>query len=291
MDKRSLTERGSDANERDQLSADLLIHVTGFFRDPAVFEHLSDKAVPGLVAAMSADRLLRVWVAGCSTGEEAFSLAITCLEAVEAAGSGARLQILASDVDPEAIATARAGFYPKDIEATVSPARLARFFVPEDGGWRVTSVLRDVIVFTAADLLSDPPFSKIDLVSCRNVLIYLAPEAQKHVVARCCFALRPGGLLLLGAAETPGQSDRCFAVEDKESRLWRRVGQSHPNDLHFAIGKREEAASPPAQTPVRRSALADLCRRIVLENYAPAAVLLNLQLECLYFLGPTKKIP
>ncbi|MDP2738667.1 MAG: chemotaxis protein CheB, partial [Pseudorhodobacter sp.] len=278
----------SDAEERAQLSADLLIHVTSFFRDLAVFDHLCAKAIPDLLAAMPADRPLRVWVAGCSTGEEAYSLAIICLEAMEAARSGARLQILASDVDPEAIVTARAGFYPKDIETAVSPERLARFFVPEEGGWRITSVLRDVIVFTVADLLTDPPFSKIDLVSCRNVLIYLGPEAQKRVVARCCFALRPGGLLLLGAAEMPGQSEGCFAVEDKAARLWHRVGQSHPRDLQFALGRRDEASAPDL-TPVRRSALADLCRRILLENYAPAAVLLNSQLECLYLLGPTEK--
>lgn len=279
----------SDPDERARLSADLLIHVTSFFRDTAVFEHLSATAIPGLVAAISSDRPLRIWVAGCSTGEEAYSLAILCHEALEAAGSKARLQILASDVDPEAIATARAGFYPKEIEGSISAARLARFFVAEDNGWRVTSTLRDVVVFTVADLLSDPPFSKIDLVSCRNVLIYLGPEAQKRVIARCCFALRQGGLLLLGAAEMPGASDGCFAIEDKDARLWRRVGQGHPGDLHFAIGKREEATALPGQTPVRRTVLADLCRRIVLETYAPAAVLVNAQMDCLYLLGPTEK--
>ena len=280
----------ADPEELAQLSADLLIHVTSFFRDPAVFEHLTTKALPDVLANLPSDRPLRVWVAGCSTGEEAYSLAMTCIEAVEAAGSSARVQILASDIDPEAVATARQGFYPKEIETAVSPARLARFFVAEDDGWRVTSALRDMIVFTVADLLSDPPFSKIDLVSCRNVLIYLGPEAQKRVIAKCCFALRPNGLLLLGTAEMPGPDDGCFAVEDKQARIWRRVGHNNPGDLHFAIGKREEDAaalnSPPA---LRRNALADLCRRIVLENYAPAAVLLNHRLECLYFLGPTEK--
>lgn len=279
----------ADAVERAQLAADLLIHVTSFFRDPAVFEHLSEKAIPGLVATLSGERPLRVWIAGCSTGEEAFSLAITCLEALEAAGSTVRLQVLASDVDPEAIATARAGFYSRDIESCVSAQRLARFFVFENGGWRVTAALRDVIVFTVADLLSDPPFSKIDLVSCRNVLIYLGPEAQKRVVARCCFALRPGGLLLLGAAEMPGQSDGCFTVEDKEARLWRRIGKSLPGDLHFVMGKREDASAVVQAQPLRRSALADLCRRVVLETYAPAAVLVNERLESLYMLGPTEK--
>jgi len=279
----------SDPEECDKLAADLLIHVTSFFRDPAVFETLSDKALPDLLAELPADRPLRVWVAGCSTGEEAYSLAMLCLEAMDAQGSGGRLQILASDLDPEAIATARAGFYPKEIEAAISPERLARFFVAEDGGWRVRSALRDVIVFTVADLLSDPPFSKIDLVSCRNVLIYLGPEAQKRVIARCCFALRPGGLLLLGTAEMPGPGDGCFTIEDKQARLWRRVGKSLPADLHFTMGKREEPSSAAALGQVRRSALADLCRRIVMEHYAPAAVLMNTRLEVLYLLGPTEK--
>ncbi len=277
----------SDRAECDHLAADLLIHVTSFFRDERVFEALSAKVIPDLLKTFPKGRPLRVWVAGCSTGEEAYSLAMLCLEAME--GSGGQLQILASDVDPEAIATARAGFYPKEIASAMSPERLARFFVPEGGGWRVTSALRDVIVFTVADLLSDPPFSKIDLVSCRNVLIYLGPEAQKRVIARCCFALRPGGLLLLGAAEMPGASDGCFAVENKESRLWRRVGKSLPADLHFGTEKREESALPTEHAPVRRSALADLCRRIVMEHYAPAAVLLNTRLEVLYLLGPTEK--
>lgn len=279
----------ADPEECSLLSMDLLIHVTSFFRDPAVFDHLSTNVFPALVADLSPDRPLRVWVAGCSTGEEAYSLAMICTEAMEAAGSSARLQILASDVDPEAIATARAGFFPHEIKDTVSAKRLARFFEVEGGGYRVTSALRDMIVFTVADLLSDPPFSKIDLVSCRNVLIYLGAEAQKRVIARCCFALRPGGMLLLGAAEMPGQADKCFAPEDKDARLWRRVGQSHPGDLHFAIGKREEAAAATNETPARRTALAELCRRFVLENYAPAAVLLNTRLECLYMLGPVEK--
>ena len=279
----------ADPDERAQLSADLLIHVTSFFRDPAVFAHLSANVVPGLVAGRSPDQPLRVWVAGCSTGEEAYSLAMTFIEVMEKAGVKGGLQILASDVDPDAIAMARAGFFPKEIESDVSPERLARFFVRENGGWRVRSSLRDLIVFTVADLLSDPPFSKIDLVSCRNVLIYLEPEAQKRVIARCCFALRQDGLLLLGSAEMPGQGDTCFAVADKAARLWRRVGKSNTGDMHLAIGKREAASPVPGQSSGRRGSLAELCRRLVLENYAPAAVLLNTQLECVYLLGPTER--
>jgi len=278
-----------DKAELAQLAADLLIHVTSFFRDPAVFDHLSKTALPDLIASLSAGRALRVWVAGCSTGEEVYSLAIVCLEAMEAAGSHAGLQVFASDIDPDAIATARDGFYPRDIEDAVTPERLARFFTFEDGGWRVRSQLRDVIVFAVADLLSDPPFSRMDMVSCRNVLIYLEPEGQRQVIGLCCFALRQGGLLLLGAAETPGPADDRFEVVDKASRLWRCVGQSRPDDLHFRAGTRAlRPADPPPRTS-RQTELADLCRQIILESYAPAAVLLNHRLECLYLLGPTER--
>src|SRR5690606_7642424 len=155
----------SDRKELAKLSADLLIHVTSFFRDPATFEHLEGTALPKLIASQPPDRPLRVWVAGCSTGQEAYSLAMLCIEALEAVGSHAGLQVFASDIDPDAVATAREGFYPSEIETSVSPERLARFLKAENGGWRVRSELRDVIVFTVADILSDPPFSRIDLLS------------------------------------------------------------------------------------------------------------------------------
>ena len=277
-----------DSTERDLLTNDLLIHVTSFFRDPAVFDHLSRHAAPDLVAASSAEKPLRIWVAGCSTGEEAYSLAMVFVEAMDAVRPGGRIQILASDIDAESIATARAGFFPADIAQSISPARLERFFIAEDGGYRVKSALRDLIVFTVADLLSDPPFSRMDLVSCRNLLIYLGAEAQKRVIARCCFALRPGGLLVLGAAEMPGASDACFAPEDKGARIWRRIGKSLAGDMNFTPGKRDEGPALPASGPARRTVLADLCRKIVVDHHAPAAVLLNSQLDCLYLLGPTE---
>jgi len=256
-----------------------------------VFERLAETAIPELLAALPADRPLRIWVAGCSTGEEAYSLAMLCREAIEtsglASGAEARLQILASDVDPEAVAIAREGFYPYAIAEVVSAERLARHFIREDAGWRVNPTVRDCIVFTVQDLLADPPFSRIDLISCRNVLIYLGPEAQRRVIGLCCFALRPDGLLLLGAAETPGPPDGRFEVVDKAAHLWRRVGRSRPGDLHLAVGPR---AAPALAAPAnRRAALAETCRRLVLETHAPAAALLNRRLECLYLLGPTER--
>lgn len=279
----------ADSRERAQLSTDLLIHVTSFFRDPEVFDYLSSETIPELIGAVATGRPLRIWVAGCSTGEEAYSFAIICLEAIAAAGSRIQLQIIASDVDPDSISIAQAGIYPKDIDVSVSSNRLAHFFVPVQGGWKVKAALRDVVMFTVVDLLTDPPFSKIDLISCRHVMIYLAPEAQKSVIARCCYALRTGGLLLLGSAETPFQGDECFAVENKEARLWRRVGQSRPGDLFLAGETREKVRPSPATPIVRRDVLPDLCRKFLLEHYAPAAALLNSRLECLYSHGTTEK--
>lgn len=286
---RYMTILRTDKDELAKLSADLLIHVTSFFRDPAVFAHLSEVALPALIAAQPGDRPLRLWVAGCSTGEEAYSLAIVCLEAMEDAGFTAGLQVFASDIDPDAIATAREGFYPTDIKKDISPARLSRFFNADDHGWRVRSDLRDVIVFTVADLLTDPPFSRIDLVSCRNVLIYLEAEAQRRVIGLCGFALRQGGLLLLGTAETPGAGDNQFEVEDKGARLWRCVNNNRPLALMGNTGMRTtKKFEQPAPTN-RRTALADLCRGIILDCYAPAAVLLSTRLECLYMLGPIER--
>ncbi len=279
----------ADREELARLAEDLLIHVTGFFRDPAVFEHLRATALPELIADQPPDQPLRVWVAGCSTGEEAYSLAMICIEALEAAGSQAGLQIFASDVDPDAVATAREGFYPGDSVDAVSSERRARFFEAEAGGWRVRPELRDVIVFTVADLLYDPPFSRIDLISCRNVLIYLGPEAQQRVIGLCVFSLRRGGLLLLGAAETPGPPDGRFELAHKEARLWRCVGRSRPGDLHVTTGARPGKPAEAAPRTDRRAALAELCQRIVLDSYAPAAVLMNGRLECLYLLGPTER--
>lgn len=277
-----------DQVERDKLVSDLLIHVTGFFRDPEVFERLAEVAIPELLAALPPDRPLRVWVAGCSTGEEAYTIAMLCRERIEAAGSTARLQILASDLDPEAIAAAREGVYPAAISSAVSAERLERHFVRDGLGWRVSPALRDCVVFTVQDLLSDPPFSRIDLVSCRNVLIYLGAEAQRRVIGQFSFALRPGGLLLLGAAETPGQTEGRFEPMDKAAHIWRRVGSARPGDLHVSSILRAAAGAPPAAIQ-RRTLLAETCRRLVLETHAPAAALVSRRLECLYLLGPTDR--
>src|SRR6185503_16319653 len=204
-----------DARELDLLAKDLLINVTSFFRDPNVFDFLAEKVVPDLVHGRAPDHPVRLWIAGCSTGEETYSLAMLFREQITAARRNVKLQVFASDVDPDAVASAREGLYPATIEADVSPERLARFFSKEDHGYRIVPELRAAVVFTVQDVLADPPFSRLDLVSCRNLLIYLLPEAQARVLSLFHFALREGGILVLGSSETTGAVDGRFEVISK----------------------------------------------------------------------------
>jgi two-component system, chemotaxis family, CheB/CheR fusion protein len=283
----------SDPHELDLLAKDLLINVTSFFRDAHVFEKLAETIVPDIVRAHAPDRPIRVWIAGCSTGEEAYSLAMLFREQIVAAKLGLKLQIFASDVDPDAIAIAREGVYSETIEADVSKERIARFFSKEDHGYRISPELRAAVVFTVQDVLTDPPFSRLDFVSCRNLLIYLRPEAQTKVVALFHFALEPGGILLLGTSETVGTLDSQFAVVSKLERIYRHTGNGRPGELAFsgAIGDGVRIAAKPGHLPPasRQVALAELCRRMVMETYAPAAVLINRKHECQYSLGPTDR--
>jgi two-component system CheB/CheR fusion protein len=280
-----------DAGELDLLAQDLLINVTSFFRDPKVFDFLADQVVPDLVRNQAPDRPIRIWVAGCSTGEETYSLAMLFQERIAAEKRNVNLQVFASDVDSDAVARARDGLYPETIATEVSPERLARFFTKEDGGYRVSRELRGTVVFTIQDVLADPPFSRLDLVSCRNLLIYLRPEAQGKIVSLFHFALREGGVLLLGNSETIADSDGRFEVISKPERLYRHIGRARPGELRFSMsdGVRVPARPTSAHTPLHHGALAELCRHLVLEAYAPAAVLINRKYECLYFLGPTDR--
>jgi two-component system, chemotaxis family, CheB/CheR fusion protein len=282
-----------DANEVDQLAKDLLINVTSFFRDPQVFDFLAKTIIPDLVRSHSFDRPLRIWIAGCSTGEETYSLAMLFLEAITAAQRNVKLQVFASDIDSDAIASAREGLYPETIEADVSPARLARFFAKEAHGYRIAPDLRATVIFTVQDVLADPPFSHIDLVSCRNLLIYLRPEAQAKVISLFHFALRENGILLLGSSETPGNVDGRFELIAKSERLYRHIGRSRPGEFGLLMrpgdGVRVPARSGQRHAPSRQAALAELCRRLVIETFAPAAVLINRKYECLYSVGPTDR--
>ncbi len=276
--------------ECEALAADLMINVTRFFRDPEVFEFLEHNVLPELVRDHDAERPFRVWVAGCSSGEEAWSLAMLLREAIDADGRKIRLQILASDIDADAIATARTALYPSSIASDVSPQRLARFFTPDERGFRVRDDLRSQAVFTVQNLLSDPPFARLNLVSCRNVLIYLGPEAQAKVISHFEFSLVRNGILLLGASETGGDISGRFEIVSQPARVYRRIGRARPAETESRNASGDVGPITPRfpldadSTPEVR--YADVCRRVVAEHYTPASVLVTREGACLHFLGP-----
>jgi two-component system CheB/CheR fusion protein len=203
------------------LADDLLINVTSFFRDPAVFEHLEHDVVPALFEGKGSMNTVRVWSVGCATGEEAYSLGMLLIEEASRRDRPPQIQIFASDLHERSLRFAREGLYPETIAADVSPRRLDRFFQEENGGYRVCKELRERIVFAPHNLLRDPPFSHLDLVSCRNVLIYLQREVQDEVLELFHYALHGEGYLVLGTAEMVDRSD-LFRVERKDHHLYRR---------------------------------------------------------------------
>ena len=210
--------------EVEALFRDFLIGVTNFFRDPEAFEVLAAQVIPKLFDGKLAGSTVRVWVAGCSTGEEAYSIAILLQERLEVLKASYKLQVFASDVDSRAIAIARTALYPASIAADITPERLARFFTlePDGNAYRVHKGIRDLLVFSQHDVIKDPPFSKLDLVSCRNLLIYMGAGLQKKLISLFHYALAPGGMLFLGNSETVGDFADLFAVLDRKSKLYRR---------------------------------------------------------------------
>ena len=210
--------------EVEALFRDLLIGVTNFFRDPEAFQVLEDQVIPKLFAGKPAGAVIRVWTAGCSTGEEAYSIAILLVERIEVLKQNYTVQIFATDIDSQAIATARAGLYPASIAADISPERLARFFTAEAGGnaYRIHKNIRDLLVFSEQDVIKDPPFSRLDLITCRNLLIYLGSELQRKLIPLFHYALKPDGWLFLGTSEGIGDFDMLFTVLDRKAKLYQR---------------------------------------------------------------------
>ncbi len=215
--------------EVDALFRDLLIGVTNFFRDPEAFKALEEQVIPKLFAGKPAGAVIRVWSPGCSTGEEAYSLAILLAERQEAMKQSFKVQVFATDIDSQAIATARAGLYPASIAADLSPERLARFFTAEPDGsaYRIHKGIRDLLVFSEQNVIKDPPFSKLDLISCRNLLIYMGGDLQKKLIPLFHYALNPGGFLFLGTSETVGEFGDLFAALDRKAKLYQRKEDFH----------------------------------------------------------------
>jgi two-component system CheB/CheR fusion protein len=282
-----------DGAELELLAKDLLIHVTQFFRDPAAFDALAKSVIPELVRQHAADQPIRIWVPGCSTGEETYSLAMLFMEELAAAKKSLKLQLFASDVSPEAVAYARNGVYSESIKDDVSAERLARFFTHENQGYRVRRDLRDSIVFTVQDLLADPPFSRLDFISCRNLLIYLQPEEQERVFSLFHRVLWQGGFLFLGTSESIGMRTDLFEPVPNAVQVFRRIGGNERQERAIAsnIGELARTLWPRVVGHVgpKRPNLGDLAQRLLLEAYAPAAVLVNRQYQGLYFFGPTDR--
>jgi len=284
-----------NSQELDLLFKELLIGVTNFFRDPAAWDQLRDQAIPALLANRSPDSALRAWVPGCSTGEEAYSLAIVLKEAIEAIKPRVKftVQIFATDLDKDAIDQARQGVFPTNISADVSDARLKRFFTKEERGHRVRKEIREMVIFAPQNLIMDPPFTKLDILSCRNLLIYLTPEVQKKLIPLFHYSLLPGGILFQGSAETIGEGTALFAPLGGKSRLFRRTESVLRLDriafpTGFSAGPAAGAESPATMTkpPASLQALAD---QLVLQSYAPPAVLTNEEGDIFYVSGRTGK--
>ena len=278
-----------NSGERELLARDLLINVTQFFRDRLAFDMLGQSIVPELVREQPPGQPIRVWVPACSSGEEAYSIAILFLEAIAASKTNVKVQVFASDIEPGCVAFARDGSYPEHIQADVTPERLTRYFVKQDGGYRVVRELREAVVFTTQNLLSDPPFSRLDLISCRNVLIYLSSEAQERTLSLFHFALREQGVLLLGASETVGKHGDHFAPISKAHRIYRHIGRSRPGETAFPIPSGRLGYRPPTLSPTGRASpvptLADVATHALMDAYVPAAVLIDSKREPLHYFG------
>ena len=278
--------------ELDLLFKELLIGVTNFFRDPEVWDQLLAEALPELIASRPAGHTLRAWVPGCSTGEEAYSLAIAFKEALAKVrpGSGTGLQIFATDLDRDAIDKARQGLYPEAIAADLTPERLQRGFVREERGYRVRHEIREMVIFASQNLIMDPPFTKLDLLSCRNLMIYLVPELQKKLIPLFHYSLTPGGLLLLGNAETANGFRPLFDPCAGKARLYRRrepVLRPEPIEFptSFAHAMPLAPAGPPSPKPL--PSLQTQADQLILQRFAPATVLVGEKGDILYISGRT----
>ena len=278
-----------DPAELEALYRDVLINVTSFFRNPEAFEALKTQVFPRLVQDRARHEAVRVWTLGCSTGQEAYSVAMAFAEFADSAGSKVALQVFATDLSDDCIGTARAGLYPKDIAQDVSPERLQRFFVEVDGHYRVTKSIRDACVFSRHNLLADPPFSRLDLISCRNLLIYLEPVLQQKVVPIFHYALKPAGFLWLGTSETVGGFRNLFEIVDPKQKIYARKPGPHSAPTRLPHGPAPRGAfvpvtARPAGAPSQLHREAD---RLLLTRFAPPSVLVSAEFDILQYQGDT----
>jgi two-component system CheB/CheR fusion protein len=287
-----------DPREVEALYHDLLINVTSFFRNPDAFAALRQIVYPGILQARtSASGPVRIWVPGCSTGEETYSHAISMVEFLGEERAEIPIQVFGTDLSESAIQRARAGVYKENIEADVTPARLRRFFYKADGGYQIKKTIRDLCIFSTQNVFNDPPFSRMDLVSCRNVMIYLSQSLQKRVVPIFHYALNPTGFLMLGSTEgLLGAGSELFEMTDKKQKIFRKRLVSSPVAFGFSVGK-PELGSTGTATPTTQSKSSETLKipmelqreadRLLLARYVPPAVLINEHLEILQTRGRT----
>ncbi len=279
-------------SEVELLHQDILIKVTSFFRDPDTFEALKNTVFPQLMEDRSPDSPIRIWVAACATGEEAYSIVIALLEFLDTRINKPAIQIFATDISELAIQKARLGIYSANTLVNVSPERLRRFFVPIEGGYQIGKLVRELCVFARHDITIDPPFSRLDLVTCRNVLIYLGALLQKKVMPIFHYALKLRGFLMLGSSETTGESSDLFTLIDKRNRIYARKLVPIRLNFDFIPSSYPIAEKVNPNKPVHEGSWSDtdlqkVADQIVLNKYAPVGVVINDEMEILHFRGQT----
>ncbi|MEW6117029.1 MAG: CheR family methyltransferase [Nitrospirota bacterium] len=281
-------------DEVEILFKELLIRVTNFFRDPEAYEALKTKGLPIIFQNRPHGHPVRLWVPGCSTGEEAYSLAIIFNEYMQDLKGSYKLQIFATDIDSGALEVARAGVYSSNISVDVSPERLANFFVKKDNTYKVKEEIRESIVFAVQNVIKDPPFSKLDMISCRNLLIYLSAELQRKVLPLFRYALNPDGILFLGSSESIGDTSDLFSVVDKKWKIYKARKTEIPALMPFDLrpAGRYEAARrerPAVEKEPREVSIGDITCNVLLEYYTPPSVIVDRNGDILYIHGRTGK--
>ena len=283
----------STPEEVENLFKDLLIGVTSFFRDPEAYDALKAKAIPYLLEKKDVDTPLRIWVAGGATGEEAYSLAIILLEVMDGLSERPAIQIFSSDIDIDSLEFARLAVYPETIAADVSAKRLNRFFIKDENTYKIKKQVREMVVFADQDIVKDPPFSRLDLVSCRNLLIYMEPVLQRKILPLIHYTLNPTGVLFLGPSESIGENLDLFEPLDKKWKIYRSK-KSGFNGLHHypRASFQGRTARTKDLEETAAHAVGDiygLAEKLILENYALPSVLINGKYEILHFIGQTDK--
>ena len=275
------------------LFKDLLITVTNFFRDPESFEVIEKKVIPQILKNVSGDSPVRCWVPGCATGEEAYSIAMLLVESIEKSKKHTNIQIFATDIDEDAIEFARMGIYPDSIAADVTPERLKRFFIKDDNVYKIKKQIRDMVVFATQNLITDPPFSKLHMVSCRNLLIYMDQVLQKKILPLFHYTINQDGVLFLGSSESIGEYADLFSPISAKWKIFKRKGIVLEGDLGYPKIPFYDTTVPYQKGDegkiLREADIRDLAQKVILEEYSPSCVIINNKYEILFFSGDTNK--